>query len=50
MIALLRSGLDHADGPFCLRYPRDATPDVVPPAAEIDAVPHASWEILRRSR
>jgi 1-deoxy-D-xylulose-5-phosphate synthase len=48
MIALLRSGLAHSGGPFCLRYPRDATPDVVPPAAEIEAVPHASWEILRR--
>jgi 1-deoxy-D-xylulose-5-phosphate synthase len=49
MIALLRSGLDHSTGPFCLRYPRDSTPDVVPPAGEIEAVPHASWEILRRS-
>jgi 1-deoxy-D-xylulose-5-phosphate synthase len=49
MIALLRSGLDHSAGPFCLRYPRDSTPDVVPPAGEIEAVPHASWEILRRS-
>jgi 1-deoxy-D-xylulose-5-phosphate synthase len=48
MIALLRSGLEYDRGPFCLRYPRDATPDIVPPAAEIDAVPHASWEILRR--
>jgi 1-deoxy-D-xylulose-5-phosphate synthase len=49
MIALLRSGLDRSDGPFCLRYPRDSTPDVVPPAGEIEAVPHASWEVLRRS-
>lgn len=49
MIALLRSGLAHSDGPFCLRYPRDATPDVVPPASEIEAVPHATWEILRRA-
>ncbi|HEY8851997.1 MAG TPA: 1-deoxy-D-xylulose-5-phosphate synthase [Gemmatimonadaceae bacterium] len=49
MIALLRSGLDHSAGPFCLRYPRDSTPDVVPPAGEIEAVPHASWEVLRRS-
>jgi 1-deoxy-D-xylulose-5-phosphate synthase len=49
MIGLLRSGLAHSGGPFCLRYPRDATPDIVPPAAEIEAVPHASWEILRRS-
>jgi 1-deoxy-D-xylulose-5-phosphate synthase len=49
MVALLRSGLEYSDGPFCLRYPRDATPDVVPAAAEISAVPFASWEILRRS-
>jgi 1-deoxy-D-xylulose-5-phosphate synthase len=49
MIALLRSGLGHSDGPFCLRYPRDSTPDVVPPAREIEAVPHASWDVLRRS-
>ena len=48
MVALLRSGLAHSDGPFCLRYPRDATPDVVPPASEIEAVPHATWEMLRR--
>ena len=48
MIGLLRSGLEYAEGPFCLRYPRDATPDIVPPAGEIEAVPHASWEILRR--
>jgi 1-deoxy-D-xylulose-5-phosphate synthase len=49
MIALLRSGLAYDKGPFCLRYPRDATPDIVPPAAEIEEVPHATWEILRRS-
>ena len=48
MIALLRSGLRYDKGPFCLRYPRDATPDIVPPAAEIEAIPHATWEILRR--
>jgi len=48
MIALLRSALEYHDGPFCLRYPRDATPDSVPPASEIEAVPHAKWEVLRR--
>jgi len=48
MIALLRSGLEQTQSPFCVRYPRDATPDVVPPAARIESVPHASWEILRR--
>jgi len=49
MLALLRSALAYEKGPFCLRYPRDATPDIVPPIAEIEAVPHATWEILRRS-
>jgi 1-deoxy-D-xylulose-5-phosphate synthase len=49
MIALVRSGLAYSAGPFCLRYPRDATPDIVPPAGEIEAVPHATWEILRRA-
>jgi 1-deoxy-D-xylulose-5-phosphate synthase len=49
MIALLRSGLSHSAGPFCLRYPRDATPDIVPPAGEIEAIPHATWEVLRRT-
>jgi 1-deoxy-D-xylulose-5-phosphate synthase len=48
MIALLRSALEYDQGPFCLRYPRDATPDSVPPASEIEALPHASWEIVRR--
>ena len=46
MIALLKSGLAQ-DAPFSLRYPRDATPDIVPPASEIEAVAHGSWEILR---
>ena len=46
MIALIKSGLAQ-DAPFSLRYPRDATPDLVPPAGEIEAVPHGSWEILR---
>ena len=28
MLALLRAGVEHDAGPFCLRYPRDAAPDV----------------------
>jgi 1-deoxy-D-xylulose-5-phosphate synthase len=49
MVALLRSALDYSDGPFCLRYPRDATPDLVPAAEEIEAVRHGSWEIVHKS-
>jgi 1-deoxy-D-xylulose-5-phosphate synthase len=48
-LALLRAGIEH-DGPFALRYPRDAAPDLVPHMREIDAVPYATWEVLRRGR
>ena len=47
MLALLRAGVEH-DGPFCLRYPRDASPEIVPPMAVIAAPPFASWEVMRR--
>ena len=49
MVALLRSGLAYDAGPFCLRYPRDAAPDILPPTSEITAIPHATWEVLRRA-
>jgi 1-deoxy-D-xylulose-5-phosphate synthase len=48
MLGLLRTGADHKGGPFCLRYPRDASPDIVPPMAEIEAVPFGTWEVLRK--
>ena len=48
MLALLRTGVEQSDGPFCLRYPRDASPDTAPPIAEIPAVPHGTWEVLRK--
>ena len=48
MLALLRTGLSHDAGPFCLRYPRAAVPDATPDAAEIEPVPFGTWEVLRR--
>ena len=48
LLALLRTGVE-SGVPFCVRYPRDATPDaVVPPMGEIAPVPHGSWEVLRK--
>ena len=47
MLALLRAGVKH-DGPFSLRYPRDAVPDVVPAIGEIEAARHGTWEVLRK--
>ena len=48
MLGLLRTAVSHLTGPSCLRYPRDAAPDIAPPMTEIDAVEYGSWEILRR--
>ena len=48
MLALLRTAVAHTSGPFSLRYPRDAAPDIVPRIAEIPAVPYGTWEVLRR--
>ncbi|MDB4900298.1 MAG: dxs, partial [Gemmatimonadetes bacterium] len=48
LLALLRAGVEHDGGPFCLRYPRDAVPDVVPEMRDIAATPYATWEVLRR--
>ena len=48
MLALLRTGVEQNVGPFSLRYPRDASPDMAPPIAEIPAVPHGTWDVLRQ--
>jgi 1-deoxy-D-xylulose-5-phosphate synthase len=48
MLGLLRTALSYTAGPMCLRYPRDVSPDVPPPATEIPAVPFGTWEVLRQ--
>jgi 1-deoxy-D-xylulose-5-phosphate synthase len=48
MLGLLRAGIEHTAGPFCLRYPRDSAPDIAPSIATIPAVPYGTWEVLRR--
>jgi len=48
LVALLRTAIEQERGPFCLRYPRDVAPDVVPAARGIPVVPHATWEVLRK--
>jgi 1-deoxy-D-xylulose-5-phosphate synthase len=49
MLGLLKAGVEH-DGPFCLRYPRDTSPDVPPAMSEIAAVPYGTWEVPRQGR
>ncbi|HEX6597928.1 MAG TPA: 1-deoxy-D-xylulose-5-phosphate synthase [Gemmatimonadaceae bacterium] len=50
MLALLRAGVEHENGPFTLRYPRDVVPDDVPPMSEIAPAPFATWEVVRQGR
>ncbi|WP_396203771.1 1-deoxy-D-xylulose-5-phosphate synthase [Gemmatimonas sp.] len=50
MLGLVRAGVEHTDGPFCLRYPRDASPDVPVSMRDIPATPYATWEVLRKGR
>ncbi|MFL5560122.1 MAG: 1-deoxy-D-xylulose-5-phosphate synthase [Gemmatimonadaceae bacterium] len=49
MLGLLRAGTGH-DGPFSIRYPRDAAPDVAPHMRDVPAVPYGTWEVLRHGR
>jgi 1-deoxy-D-xylulose-5-phosphate synthase len=48
MLGLLRTAVTHRDGPFCLRYPRDAAPDAPPAMREIAPVPYGTWDVVRR--
>jgi 1-deoxy-D-xylulose-5-phosphate synthase len=48
MLGLLRTAIAHTDGPFSIRYPRDASPDRPRNAASIDPVSYGTWEVPRR--
>jgi 1-deoxy-D-xylulose-5-phosphate synthase len=50
MLGLMRTAAQHTTGPFSIRYPRDASPDVVQPVSEIEAVPYGTWELARKGR
>jgi 1-deoxy-D-xylulose-5-phosphate synthase len=50
MLGLLRAAVEHTDGPFSLRYPRDASPDTPPEMAMIPATPYGTWDVVRRGR
>jgi 1-deoxy-D-xylulose-5-phosphate synthase len=50
LIGLLRCALQHTEGPFSLRYPRDKAPGEAPPAAEVPTIPYGTWELLRKGK
>ena len=47
MLALLRLGTEQNEGPWSVRWPRDAVPSEVPHLSEIPDVEPHTWEILR---
>jgi 1-deoxy-D-xylulose-5-phosphate synthase len=47
MIGLLRTGIEWTQGPFAIRWPRDAVPSATPAAAQVEAVEYGTWEVLR---
>jgi 1-deoxy-D-xylulose-5-phosphate synthase len=50
MLALLRAGVDHSEGPFSIRWPRASVPEEVPHLSEIPEVEYGTWEILRQGK
>jgi len=47
LLALLRLAVRSEDGPWSVRWPRDAVPRDVPPMTEIPEIEPYTWEILR---
>ncbi len=47
LLALLRAAVGQQEGPWSIRWPRDAVPAEVPPLAEIPEIEPGTWEILR---
>ncbi len=47
MLALLRLGIEHTEGPFSIRWPRDSVPAEVPSLSEIPPIPYGKWEVMR---
>ena len=47
MMALVRLGIQHEEGPFSIRWPRDEVPEEVPHVSEIPEIKYGTWEIVR---
>jgi 1-deoxy-D-xylulose-5-phosphate synthase len=50
MLGLLRTALSYTEGPLCMRYPRDVSPDVPAAATDVPAIPFGTWEVLRQGQ
>jgi 1-deoxy-D-xylulose-5-phosphate synthase len=51
LLALLRSAVEaEDDGPWSIRYPRDASPDEPPHIREIERIPYGTWDVVRKGK
>ncbi|MDH5804367.1 MAG: 1-deoxy-D-xylulose-5-phosphate synthase [Gemmatimonadota bacterium] len=50
LIGLLRCALEHNDGPFSLRYPRDNAPTPAVAAKDVEPVAYGKWEMLKEGK
>jgi 1-deoxy-D-xylulose-5-phosphate synthase len=50
MLGLLRAAVAQTNGPWSIRYPRDASPDEPPHIREIDSVPYGTWDVVRKGQ
>ena len=48
MLGLMRTASEHTTGPYSIRYPRDAAPDIAAPMSGITAIPYGKWEVVRK--
>jgi 1-deoxy-D-xylulose-5-phosphate synthase len=48
MLGLMRTASEHTTGPFSIRYPRDAAPDIAAPMSGVTAIPYGKWEVVRK--
>lgn len=48
MLGLMRTASERTTGPFSIRYPRDAAPDIAAPMSGITAIPYGKWEVVRK--
>ena len=50
LLGLLRSAVEHDGGPWSIRYPRDASPDEPPAMREVERIPYATWDVVRKGQ
>jgi 1-deoxy-D-xylulose-5-phosphate synthase len=48
LVGLLRCAIEHDEGPFSIRYPRDNVPEAAPHTRDVAPVRYGTWEMLHK--